>query len=943
RSQIVAVAVDSGDNLYILLQGDNALVKYNSYFNPLFAYPLPSQPSALALSQGAATNIFVSFTNGLIIELAQNGANITTTNTVINMGTSWLPSAIAWRSDGVLAVSDLKKNIIYEVSATNVSPFVPVEGATNWVDGNPRYAAFNQPAALAWTADGQLIVADRGNNALRRIDASGNVSTIYGVNSRLWHATVCESEIYAGWTDGAAGPYRTNASSRAPSSLVIAPGGNIYVSELYYDLLRQVAGVGLEPQTGTNLVSGSGTNTTTNVVVLNPPTFGPSSGYFPECQTITVTSTVPDIFYTTDGTTPTTNSLTVANMTFNSTLDDWVGSFLWCNSAQDLTSLQMIAVNTNTSPILVSAVAAGQSSPANQIGFPSSKLAGVGSTAVIPLVVNLQAGQQLRSLQFRVEVNPGSNSPGAPPISSLTLLPISTNDFLPLVGPASGNAPVAFQTFAYTNTIAPNGLGLVISAAGDDSGLNIQNFAAVALLEVPIPPTALEGQTYNILVRYPSGTSDGAQADVALTNMSDQTLTVSNLEYFAGDSAPSTGYDAGEFGNGVLDNSDVNNALMASVGIRVPFPFSDAYNAMDVYPETDSEIGDGFITFLDWQHILLRSLGLETNNWIRFWTPGGVLSHRAVQWTNFPNPLLPLPDAVPSRASASGNPTRASISSLPPGVWYRHATLSAGTVANLLPGGAASIPVSLYVRPGCALSGFQFRAMLWPAGGAPFAAPLQFSPAAGIPAPARFNGVSSNEMVFAWSLFSPFSPPLQGSNFLGSISFQVPPAAAGGQSYSLHFTGVDGAPDFNTQYQLEGVPGSAWVASAPLAPPQITSDEWRIYYFGSITNPMADDDADPDGDGVPNWEEYLAGTNPTNALSRFQFNYAGLAPGDPQNINLGWLTAPGKYYLLESAPALGPTNWTPISTNLGDGGLFQIPLTNPVDSSRFYRIQILQP
>jgi hypothetical protein len=138
------------------------------------------------------------------------------------------------------------------------------------------------------------------------------------------------------------------------------------------------------------------------------------------------------------------------------------------------------------------------------------------------------------------------------------------------------------------------------------------------------------------------------------------------------------------------------------------------------------------------------------------------------------------------------------------------------------------------------------------------------------------------------------------------------------------------------------VPGSAWVASAALTPPQITSDEWRLYYFGSITNPLAADNADPTGDGVPNWEAYLAGTNPTNALSRFQFSNFGLAPGGPENINLGWQTVPGKYYVLETTPALGQP-WTPVNTNLGDGNSFQYVITNHPDSPSFYRIQILQP
>jgi sugar lactone lactonase YvrE len=939
KSQIIGLAVDAGDSLYLLIQGDNELIKYNNSFNALFAFPLSSPPSALAISQDANTNIFIAFTNGLILELTQNGTGITGSNTIVPAnGFKWLPAGIAWKNDGVLAVSDVKSNIIYEVAAVSNSvpaPFVPVEGTTNWIDGNPRFAAFNHPAGLAWSADGQLVVADRGNNALRRIDASGTVSTIYGVNSKHWPATDCKTEVYSGWVDGAAGPNSTNATGRAPASVVIAPGGNIYVTELYYDLLREVQGVGLAPQTGTNLII-VGTNT--NVVVLPPPLFGPNFGYYPECQTIAVTSSVPSVFYTLDGTAPTTNSLKVTNMTFSVPDDAYVGSFQWCNSQHDLSFLQIIAATATQT----SAVTNGQTSPVNQIGFPAGALAGVGSTAFIPLVINLLPGQILQSLQFRVEVNP--IAPNTNTIPSLTLLPISTNDFLNLVGPAAGNVPVAYQTFAYTNTILPNGQGLVVSAAGGNTGLYVQNFAAALLLEVPVPPAALPGQSYQLSILYPSGTSDGAQDEVTLIPMASQTLTVSNVQYFAGDSSPSTGYASGQFGAGLLDNSDVNNALMASVGIRVPFPFSDAYSAMDVYPETASgEIGDGFITFLDWQHILFRSLGLETNNWVRFWTPGGVLSHQQVAWSPGGPPIpIGTPPDPPSPAKAVSK-DGASASSLPAGVWFRQAALSAGTVANLLPGNTASIPLYVNVLPGYSLAGLQFRALLWPAAGAPLAAPLQFSPAAGIPPPAQYQGLAPNEIVCAWSLFDPFSPPLQASNFLGSITFQVPPAAGKGQSYTLHFTGVDGAPDLNTQYQLESVPGSAWVASAALAPPQITSDEWKVYYFGSITNAMAADDADPAGDGVPNWEAYLAGTNPTNAASQFQFSGAALAPGAPQTINLSWLTAPGKYYVLETTPALGQTNWTPISTNLGDGNSLQLSLTNHFDSVRFYRIQILQP
>jgi hypothetical protein len=630
----------------------------------------------------------------------------------------------------------------------------------------------------------------------------------------------------------------------------------------------------------------------------------------------------------------------------------------WCNPLLDLSSLHLIAASGTN----VSVATNGVSSPVNQIGFPFPRVAGIGSTAVIPLIVNLQSNTSLASLQFDLEIIPSN---AAPRIAGVTLLPISTNDYLQLVGPAPGNAPVTYQTVPYTPVTngvqVTNGLGLAVLASPLNSGLNVRNFAVLMLLKVPIPINAVEGQSYTLNVRFPSGTSDGSQDEVPLATLPMQTLTISNYQYFAGDSSPSTGYEAGEFGDGALNNSDVNNALLASVGIRVPFAFSDAYNAMDVFPETATEIGDGFITFQDWQHILMRSLGVETNNWVRFWTNGGVLSHRRIAWapgetvTNGISPEFSLAVIAGAKDALSGNlavsqdpavgAAAPAFSTSPPGqVWLRQATIHAGAISQLVPGNRYSIPVSINVLPGCSLAGLQFRATLVPNGNAPAPGQIQFNQAAGLPPPyAATNGLSPNDIIYAWSLLQPFDPPLQGSNALGSISFQVPPGAQTGQSYTLHFSGVDGAPDLDTLYQLESVPGTAWVNSVALAPAQIISDEWRMYFFGSLTNALAQDNADPDGDGMPNWQEYLAGTNPTNAFSALQFSEAGLAAGGGPNINLGWLTAPGRTYVLQSSPTAGGNNWTSVNTNLGDGNPFQIVLTNHPGNARFYRIQLQQP
>jgi len=519
---VVGVAVDAADNLYVLTQGDHTLRKYNYSFNLLFTNLLPYTPAALAVSLDAATNIFVAFTNGMVLEYAQSGAAIVGTNTIVASGSKLKPGGIAWRHDGVLAVSDLANNAIYLLTGVvNSVPLLYAGGGANgstpgWVDGAFGFAEFNGPCGLAWSPDGQLVVADRLNNAVRRINASGTTSTIYGVKTNLWGPSDCSAGIFAGWVDGGFGPYQTNATGCAPAGVIIAPSSTIYVTELHYDLLREVTGV----------LFGSSTNGGTNGVgatnaVIPPPAFSPNSGYFPECQTIFVTSLVPSVYYTTDGTIPTTNSPLMVQMTNVTVVNNqllYEGSLEWCNSLHDLSFLRLLAASGTN----VSVVTNGAASPVNQIGFPAPRFAGSGSTAVIPLVVNLQSNTTLASLDFALQIIPTTSA--TPAIPAVTLLPISTNDFLQLVGPTPGNLPVSYQVVSFPPGSLPaaliptNGLEMAVSALGN-SGLSVQNFAVLALLEIPIPATAVEGQSYTLNVLNPSGTSDGAQANVPLTSM----------------------------------------------------------------------------------------------------------------------------------------------------------------------------------------------------------------------------------------------------------------------------------------------------------------------------------------------------------------------------------------------------------------------------------------
>ena len=1032
--KVNGVAVDAADSLYIMMPTNGLLLKYDQFLNPLSEISFTdgsTKPMASALAVDTSSNVFMAFTNGMIVRfrLVDGFPAPVYSNSLVSGGqlamdfivTSfrWKPVALALRSDGQLAVSDTLSNAIYLVATNDNSTPVLLTGGNGegWQDGTPLFAKFDQPHGIAASADGRMVVCDTLNNRVRIIDTLTNTTTLYGTASNVWTATFCDDvpALFAGWVDGPAGTTTTSASGREPVSVTISPTGTLFVTEQYYDLIRGVTGSGLSPVNAvgvslglapvvttlfaTNITATSAslnaavfpqgemtsayfqwgltssngnvtvsTNLTVNLNTTNtvslpltnlqplttyfyqavavnssgigtgselvfttlsaaqPPTltFSPSNGYYPECVTINVTSSVASVYFTTDGTTPTTNSTPVTMVTNSG---DYVGTIEWCNPQEDLSTLQVAAFNSAVSSTIVP----GTSPATNLIGFAESAQSGSGDVAYIPVVAALEKNGVLKSLQFRVEVTP--NDASTPMIPSLSLQGITANDYVQVTGPAPGNAPVALTNFSsYTNS--SNGAGLLVSASGSTSGMDIEGFGVAVMLRVEIPKTAAYGQSYSLNVLYPSGTSDGIDDSVGLEAMPAQTLTITDPAQLAGDSAPPTGYDNGEFGNCGLDNSDANALLYAIVNIRRPYTDSDAYKAMDVYPETPGLIGDGFLTFLDWQTVIYRSVGLDTNNWIRFWTNGS-LSHEQVSWTPG-GPPVPLSDA------SSAVPVKQDITNTPPGlVWFCQFSIGAGTVTYALPGNTCSVPIYAKVLPGYDVSGMAFRATAVPNGGAPAVGQIQFTPASGVPSPGVSAGLSANDIVCSWSL-GEFDPPLQGSNYLGTVSFQIPPGAQAGESYALQFVVAGGAPDFTTEYQMESFPGAVWVGTGAQQPASLTSDEWKTYFFGSTTNAQAGDDVDADGDGMPNWMEYLAGTNPTNAASCLRFTSATINTNGLEGMAVNWLTAPGKTYILESQPDLGGKNWTAINTNAGDGNYYQLLITNYSGNSRFYQI-LLQP
>jgi hypothetical protein len=105
-------------------------------------------------------------------------------------------------------------------------------------------------------------------------------------------------------------------------------------------------------------------------------------------------------------------------------------------------------------------------------------------------------------------------------------------------------------------------------------------------------------------------------------------------------------------------------------------------------------------------------------------------------------------------------------------------------------------------------------------------------------------------------------------------------------------------------------------------------DLWESDFFGHPVNAMAGDDAD--GDGQSNFEEYLAGTDPTNAASRFEINAI-------KSSSLQWNAEAGRTYSVYWTDDLNKP-FARIASGLEQGSYSNS--LHSADSSSYYYITV---
>ncbi len=86
------------------------------------------------------------------------------------------------------------------------------------------------------------------------------------------------------------------------------------------------------------------------------------------------------------------------------------------------------------------------------------------------------------------------------------------------------------------------------------------------------------------------------------------------------------------------------------------------------------------------------------------------------------------------------------------------------------------------------------------------------------------------------------------------------------------------------------------------------SDAWEMAYFGSVTTNRTQF-TDTDGDGMSDYAEFIAGTNPTNAASKFIF--LPVTVQSNRFVQLQWSAVPGRLYQLQTLT--NTISWAPLT------------------------------
>jgi sugar lactone lactonase YvrE len=137
------------------------------------------------------------------------------------------PNGVAVDASGNIYFSDYYNHVIRKVNASGIiSTFAGNTVAGYSGDGSLATSAkLNYPTGVAVDANGNVYIADKNNSVIRKVNTSGIITTIAGTS-------------VAGYTGD--GGLATSAKINLPAAVATDVAGNVYISDTYNQAIRKV-------------------------------------------------------------------------------------------------------------------------------------------------------------------------------------------------------------------------------------------------------------------------------------------------------------------------------------------------------------------------------------------------------------------------------------------------------------------------------------------------------------------------------------------------------------------------------------------------------------------------------------------------------------------------------------------------------------------------------
>jgi sugar lactone lactonase YvrE len=229
----------------------NSGVESSMVFGPDGAFYFIDGPNYQVDRLDAAGNVTVVAGRGFLV--GNNGFPVTTKDHGHTEDTGWtgdggpavdaqlsFPVALAFDAQGNLYISDHGNDVIRKVDTNGIITTVAGVGPSDtwvkgpWVpgiqpkggDGGPAtQAVLESPRGITFDAQGNLYIADRDHDVIRKVDTNGIITTVAGTGQRGY--------------SGDGGP-ATKAKLSRPDGVVFDAAGNMYIDDENNSRVRKV-------------------------------------------------------------------------------------------------------------------------------------------------------------------------------------------------------------------------------------------------------------------------------------------------------------------------------------------------------------------------------------------------------------------------------------------------------------------------------------------------------------------------------------------------------------------------------------------------------------------------------------------------------------------------------------------------------------------------------